>query len=131
MTHYIEVTVDPEGDPDSPYPWDRWVIDTIECDVPGGCGGWQECREDHAGYDPDGEDSPAFDTLEDVVIHGVSHAWENSTWTIPFEGCSVAEWADLCDLWDGIDGPGRYEVDADWSETECYLSVVGPAEEGK
>lgn len=65
------------------------------------------------------------------MIHGVSHAWENSTWTIPFEGCSVAEWADLRDLWDGIDGPGRYEVDADWSETECYLSVVGPAEKGE
>ena len=102
LAHYIEVTIDPDGDPDSPYAWDRWDMGVIECSTPGGCG--------HA---------------EEWEMHGVLHTWRGWTWSIPFDGCPVQEWADTGDLWDGIDGPGRYEVDADWDDTECYLTVVG------
>lgn len=123
-THYIEVTIDPDGDPDSPYAWDRWHMSAIECSTPGGCGGWRECTLDHPGMDPDDEDSPAFDA-EEWEIHGVLHTWQGWTWSVPFDGCPVQEWADVSDLWDGVDGPGRYEIDADWNDTECYLTVVG------
>ena len=124
MAHYIEVTIDPDGNPDSPYAWDRWDMSAIECSTPGGCGGWLECTLDHPGIDPYDEDSPAFDA-EEWEIHGVLHTWQGWTWSVPFDGCPVAEWADVNDLWDGVDGPGRYEVDADWDDTECYLTVVG------
>lgn len=129
MTHYVTVTIDPDGNPDSPYPWERWSMDPIECSVPGGCCGWVECPLDHPGMDPDDEDSPAFDA-EEWEMHGVLHTWRGwGTWAVPFDGCSVSEWTDTNDLWDGIDGPGRYEVYDDWDDTECYLTVVRKLDE--
>ena len=123
MAHYIEVTIDPDGNPDSPYAWDRWDMSAIECSTPGGCGGWRECTLDHPGMDTDDEDSPAFDA-EEWEIHGIWHKWGGGEWTVPFDGCAVREWADTNDLWDCIDGPGRYRVDDEWDDTECHLAVV-------
>lgn len=126
MTHYVTVTVDPGGVPDGPFAWDYLVIDSIECSVPGGCGEWQVC--DHP-EDPYDEGDPTFD-VEEWEFHGVLHEWNGMTWVAPFRGCAVAEWGDdTSTLWDDIDGPGRYEVDDDWDDTECYLTVVRKVEE--
>ncbi len=35
MAHYIEVTIDPDGNPDSPYAWDRWDMSAIEYECAG------------------------------------------------------------------------------------------------
>ena len=104
---------------------DCWRAD-IKCSVEGGCGGWQECREDHTGFDPNDEDSVAYDEFEDVMIHGVSHVWRwGYDWTVPYEGC-ILEHGDF-EVPDEIDKrrDGVYEVDDDWDDTDVWLTYVG------
>lgn len=106
---------------------------TIECADPAHCAGWIECTGDHTGYDPEDEESPAFDEWEDVEIHGVFHDWRRGYgWTVPYPGCVVAAEAVEApdELWERVDGdyllkPGRWVVDDDWDDTSCYLTVRG------
>lgn len=101
----------------------------IECATPATCNGWIECREPHEGFDPDDESSPAFDQLEDVLIHGVNHEWKyGHGWAVAYEGCIVA--------WDhdhvveyGSDiahehGEGRHQVDSDWDDWGLVLQYA-------
>ena len=103
----------------------------IECSDPASCPGWVECAEDHDGYDPEDEDSPAFDEYEGVMIHCVPHDWHGSFWTVEYAECPVAaSWADL-ELPDDIDTgtDGRHLVDVEWEETCCYLTLSDPEKE--
>lgn len=115
----------------------RW---RIECPDGNGCSGWIECDGNHEGFDPEDEDSPAYDEYEDVEIHGVLHAYQwGYGWTTPLpEGqCVVGE----CQP--GIDPPedlwqrdeqtnnlrlplGRWVVEDEWDDTNCTLLLVGP-----
>ena len=107
---------------------------TFECPGQPACSGWEECRDPagHEGFDPEDEDSPAFDEYEDVEIHGVFHEWQwGYGWTVPFVGCVVDE--NGCDLpyelWDREQDrykPGRWIVNDDWDDTDCTLILVGP-----
>lgn len=101
---------------------------SIECVDPTSCGGWQECDGDHDGYDPEEETSPAYDEEEDVLIHGVLHEWRYG-WTIPYEGCPVADalnWSTIDSAWDLAQqhGAGVHVVDDDWDDTYCTLMWV-------
>ena len=121
-TAYIEQYGD---DPDDPAI--KW---RIECSDPAACPGWMECPENHAGYDPNVEESPAFDQYEDVMIHGVAHEWRTDYgWTVPFDGCPVQDGGDDASDIAHEKGVGRWEVDDDWDDTTCYLTVIEPEEE--
>ena len=125
--HWVTVTRDEDyiarfGD--SPHdPAIKWAI---ECSDPAACPGWVECPENHTGYDPEDEESPAFDQYEDVMIHGVVHEWRTGYgWTVPFDGCPVRDGGgdDASDI-AHEKGVGRWEVYDDWDDTDCYLTVV-------
>ena len=90
------------------------------------CGpGWIECDGDHTGFDPDDETSPAYDEWEGVMIHGVPHDWHLCEWTVPYTGCPVTDFAREQDF-DGIDlsRPGRWLLDVDWDDDDCYMTVI-------
>jgi hypothetical protein len=129
-THILEVTPDGEGF-------------SVECLVGNGCSGWLECGEPHTVGNADASDGP-FDCDEDAPwydedeweFHGIIHTWHYGFgWTVPYPGCVVAGSAvdPPDDLWQTVGGehrlnPGRWLVDDDWDESECYLSLLGPAE---
>lgn len=98
----------------------------IVCSDPEACPAWVECEKDHAGYNPDDEDSVVFDCHEDeVLIHGVIHEWRwGYGWTVAYPGCPVAV-ADY-DLPEGVslDRPGFYPVDVDWDDDLCSVFLV-------
>ena len=106
---------------------------SVTC-IPGGCHGWQECREDHAGFDPEDEESPAFDLIEDdeIEIHGVIHTWRYGWgWTVEFPGCVVAANDAVHEYAEEIlqeYGPGAYLVDDDWDDSSLTLDAVGLAD---
>lgn len=105
---------------------------SITC-YPGGCNGWQECWEDHTGFDPDDEASPAFDAIsgDEIEIHGVPHEWRDGWgWTVPYPGCVLAA-QDLGDYAEDIGleyGPGAYLVDDDWDDGEANISPISMAD---
>lgn len=90
----------------------------VICSDPEACPGWMECFEDHSGYEPEDYD--------EVVIHGVLHTEYvyGYGWAVPFPRCPVVE-SDY-ELPDGIpvDRPGKYLVDTEWEDTNCYLELV-------
>lgn len=98
---------------------------TVECSDPGACPGWIECDGDHTGFDPDDEASPAYDEWEGVMIHGVPHDWNSWGWSVPYAGCPMTAFAREQDF-DGIDRsrPGRWLLDVDWDDDECYMTVI-------
>ena len=93
----------------------------ILCSDPEACSGWQECLEDHTGYEP--ED---IDEYEDVMIHGVLHTEYvyGYGWAVPYPGCPVMN-AD-CELPDGVpvDRPGKYLVEDEWDDIDCCLYLI-------
>lgn len=98
----------------------------IECSDPEACPGWQECPEDHTGFEP--ED---IDEYEDVMIHGVLHTeyvygWG---WAVEYPGCPLQGAA--TEIPDGVptDRPGRYLVEPEWWDTECYLDLIEEVKE--
>ena len=116
----------------------------IECVAPDTCNGWIECGEPHAvdgidaNYGPYGcdESAPWFDE-DEWEFHGKLHTWRHGYgWTLPYPGCVVAGSGGVeapDDLWEEtVDGehrlkPGRWLVDDDWDDTDCYLALVGAA----
>lgn len=129
--HVLEVPLDGEGF-------------TIECLAGNGCNGWIECREPHTVGKLDATEGPydcdpdmPWSDEEEWEFHGVLHEWRwGYGWTVPYPGCVVA--AQGCDapddLWEVVDGehrlkPGRWLVDDDWDDTDCYLTLVGPSPE--
>lgn len=102
---------------------------SIRCN---GCSGWQECDGDHTGFDPEDEDSPAFDRYEDVEIHGESHEWKwGHSWTVPYVGCVLAGndgWQDSAYEILRTYGPGEYAIDEDWDDTDVYIMAVSMAD---
>ena len=90
------------------------------------CPGWQECLEDHTGFEP--ED---IDEFEDVIIHGVLHTeylygWG---WVVEHPGCPVQE--SYPEIPDGIptDRPGKYLVEPEWWDTDCFLDLIKEVKE--
>ena len=126
--HYVEVYPDEDylrrlseirevTDEDREYAYSYRIL----CSDPEACPGWQECLEDHTGYEP--ED---IDEYEDVMIHGVLHTEYvyGYGWAVPYPGCPVV--GSDCELPDGIpvDRPGKYLVGVDWDDTVCYLDLI-------
>lgn len=100
----------------------------VECDSPDECGGWTECIQDHgAGNDVpwvSDEDAPWFEE-EDYDFHGVTHTWRSGHgWTVPYKGCVVQE----VDLDFGHLPIGRYAIEDEWDDTECYLTLISERE---
>ena len=116
----------------------------IECTVPGGCGGWEECREPHEVDGVSAADGP-YDTVcscadaeatacsipwcghDEFEFHGVLHEWRSGYgWTVDFDGCVLAAYPDF-ELPDGIDTTrdGKWRVEDDWDDTDCYLNLIG------
>ncbi|MBB3040982.1 hypothetical protein [Nocardioides soli] len=128
--HHLTVVKDDDFDPEYPH-----FKGTITCLVPTKCGGWQECPESHqieggpvndGPWDSD-EDAPWFE--EDYfTFHGVEHEWRYGYgWTVPFEGCCVADNDSSVDSVHDIgleNGEGTYVVDDEWDDTSCTLIVV-------
>ena len=137
--HYVVVTRDEDGlarlaairPPTDQDRADYYHL-AVECATPGGCGGWQECDGDHTGYDPDDEESPAYDQWDGVMIHGVEHEWQyDHVWAIPYIGCPFQEHSEIDTSGISTDTDGRYTLDVDWDDTECYLTALGlTVEEG-
>lgn len=106
----------------------------IECPAPENCTGWEECNDPHTS--PDGSlnaDDGPYDCEEDVPwegqdefeFHGVPHEWRSGYgWTVPYQGCIVA--AQDIEVPEGIDTTrdGRWLVEDDWDDTDCYLVLV-------
>lgn len=104
---------------------DAYVV-SVSCADPAGCPGWEECREDHAGYDYDDPNSPAYGEDEGVLIHGVLHDYRHGWgWVIDYPGCPVLGFAPDQDF-DEIDRtrPGTYLLDVDWDDDHCYMTAV-------
>ena len=100
---------------------------SIGCPSTTGFEGWQECTGDHAGFDVDDEDSPAYDLDGEIEIHGVLHEHNYVGWTVPFEGCVVSENDALSDyVYDiaKVYGPGDYLIEDDWDEYEMNISAL-------
>lgn len=112
---------------------------TLTC-FPGGCEGWQECREGHKveGYDEDANVGP-YDCAEEApwadkdefVFHGVMHEWRYGWgWTVPFQGCVLA----VNDFSDGAYdimvafGPGEYLIEDEWDDTEVWIYALSMAD---
>lgn len=77
--HILTITPGADSTPEDP----EWSFD-LECESGGNCGWWIECTEDHTGYDPEDEESAAYDEWEGVEIHGVLHEWQwGYGWTGP------------------------------------------------
>lgn len=120
-------------------PDDDFDVD-LECD--GNCDCYTECTGEHLidheveEHDPnDTEDCPCdpYDGLE-WMFHGVWHTWHwGLSWTVPFEGCGVRESLSYCDSpWEIAreHGPGRWQVDSDWTDYDhACLFYIGPEEE--
>ena len=114
--------------PDAPVEY-RW---SIECQNPARCGGWQECHESHQidgepvndGPWESEESAPWFE--EDYyTFHGVEHEWRYGYgWTVPFDGCVVAENAGYTDCPVEPMRPGRWLVDDEWDDTYMSLNAV-------
>ncbi|WP_087005977.1 hypothetical protein [Gulosibacter sp. 10] len=115
---------------------------SVECTVSGGCGGWQECGKPHEVDGVDASDGP-WETPcscayveadhhsipwcgeEEFEFHGVLHEWRwGYGWTVPYTGCIIRDYPP--ELPDGIDTErdGRWLVDDDWDDTDCYLVLV-------
>lgn len=124
--------------PDAPVEY-RW---SIECQNPARCGGWQECHESHQidgepvndGPWESEESAPWFE--EDYyTFHGVEHEWRyGHGWTVPFDGCVVAENAGYTDCPVEPMRTGRWLVEDEWDDTYMSLHVIEglplpPAEE--
>ena len=125
-THYAVVTVDEAYAARFPtFPTE--YVTRIECSDPAACPGWEECRGgDHAGFDPDDEESAAYDQYEDVEIHGVLHEWKwGYGWTVPFAGCPVAANfdGDIYELPTPL-RPGKWRLEDEWDGEDVYLTVV-------
>lgn len=128
--HILTITTTEDHTADDPdYRWD------VECLAPEKCDGWQECLEPHevdgksaasGPYDCD-EDAPWCDE-DEYEFHGVLHTWRwGNGWTVPFEGCVVSANDSTCDSVYDIareHGAGRYQVDDDWDDETCYLTVI-------
>ena len=101
----------------------------VVCPGPKYCHGWQECDGDHTGYDPEDEESPAFDQYEDVEIHGVLHEWKcGHNWTVPYKGCVLEgrawPWGDNVHDILMTYGPGEYVIDEDWDDTDVFVTAA-------
>lgn len=148
------LTITPEDDFDPEYPcWDSSITCLSE-DLCGGyqsCGEPHEvdgvsaadgpysaqCPGFHGPYGPDAAENAAraaghpehvpWCEVEEFVFHGVEHTWRYGwDWTVPFEGCVVAE-ADTSEYVYEIaeqHGPGVYEVEDDWSDESCRLDYL-------
>lgn len=98
----------------------------IECTVPGGCGGWEDCTEDHepgGDFGPyDAEEGAPWEGKDEFEFHGVVHTWRGWWgWTIPYEGCILR--ISSPELPDGIDTTrdSSWIVVDDWEGEDYYL----------
>lgn len=108
---------------DTEYAW------SLECSDPGACPGWVECTGDHTGSDPEDDTSPAYEQWDDVAIHGLPHDYRyGHGWTVPDPGCPVVNNTSFGSTYlpDEVDmtRAGRWEVDPDWDDTECTLTLI-------
>lgn len=125
---------------------------SIECLVPGGQHGWEECGQDHAAelaayratatlpHEPDADCDAGADCEcewadgDELLMHGIVHEYSGSYgWTTPFPGCVVADQVSRGADWDAADiaadhGAGRWLVEDDWSDDDMRLDYVGPAD---
>ena len=144
--HVLVVTEDrPLGSDGQPFigPLEQgrdWLKWTIECLDPDQCDGWEECHDLHP-FTPcddcqfteciEDQECDAMDTGDEREFHGETHEWRwGYGWTVQFPGCVVSE--NLYEADDAGDiavtvGPGRWLVDDDWSDTDMYLILIGPA----
>lgn len=69
-----------------------------------------------------------------MEIHGVLHEWRwGHGWTVPFEGCVVADnvhrgWSDDASDIAIEHGIGTHVVDDDWDDTDLRLTYVSTLE---
>ena len=121
-THTLVIELDTEYAqqfPDHPpeYCW------RVECSDPAACPGLIKCDGDHAGFDPDDEDSPAYGFFEDFEIHAELHTWHRDLdWCVDYPGCPLEdrEIEPPGDMPRPLK-PGRWAVEADWDEDYCEL----------
>ena len=123
-------------EPDDQDREDAWQ-EHIECTVPDGCGGWQECLEPHEVDGVSADDGPydceegvPWEGRDEFEFHGVSHEWRwGHGWTVDFRGCPLA--ITEVELPDGIDTTrdGKWRVEDDWDGTDCYLVLIGEDKE--
>ena len=124
--HVLVVTISSDHAPDDPdYDW------TVECLNPDLCGGWTECTHadgHHIEDDAERDDAEGEGTY---TFHGVEHSYHPGyNWTVPFEGCVVAEnihqWSpESADEIAHQHGVGRHVVGDDWyDESSVSLAYI-------
>lgn len=110
----------------------------IECQSVEKCGGWWECMDPHEVDGDSAADGPwecdlnaPWNERDEFTFHGFEHTWRYGFgWTVPYEGCIVAQADSVSDYAHDIGhehGPGRYLVDDDWDDTDCTLIYVSEA----
>lgn len=117
----------------------------IRCPSGNGCSGWLSCNHPHevdgvsANRGPDEccgalfgqghEDDCLGDSLpwrnrDEFVFHDELHMWQYGWgWVLPYVGCVVNYDCELPDNYDDLP-IGEYEVDSDWDDFSCYLTLV-------
>lgn len=113
---------------------------TVTCLDRDACGGWTTCSAafwydvesvrtgDRATCTVAPECATDLDPDDDDVrvMHGVEHTWHYSWgWTVPYDGCTVADYDSLHDfVWDLArdHGPGVYLVADDWDD-DCLADL--------
>lgn len=152
MSHLLTIVKSEDWFEDDP----DWDFD-IECTSPATCNGFKTCPERHIldGFDAAtgpygdhgclaceyGEKSSfkhnALCDNDEIEFHGVLHTWRDHEfgWTVPFEGCIVADsqnWSDGVAEggWEIAreHGEGTYEIDVDWGDFGPILFHVARRE---
>ena len=131
--HTLRLTVSDVSSYEPPSGFSRIELDYEYDYTCPGCEGWQECREDHSGFDIEDESSPAFDVLEgdEIEIHGVNHTYRWSWgWTTVYPGCVLrdADTGDEVFEIARVFGPGDYLVEDDWDDGTPYVTPVSMAD---
>ena len=130
--HLLSVSKSKHWTADDP-DW-TWVI---TCLAPEKCGGWQECDESHeiegqpVNDGPwDSDESAPWCEQDQYVFHGVEHEYRwGHGWTVPFDGCVVAEhayWSDSVAEIVDEHGEGEHVVDDDWDDEVMTMIYVEP-----
>jgi len=104
----------------------RW---SVECLDRASCVGWQECNDSHempgepCNDGPWGsEETAPWYEEDEYKFHGAEHTWTPGYgWTIPFDGCVVAENDADCPVYPMR--PGRWVVHDEWDDTWLTLEL--------
>jgi len=109
---------------------DPSFVYSILCHNQALCDGWQTCGHEAcrvgSPWGDENEAEPWYEE-EEWEFHGILHTFRfGYDWTVPFDGCVVAEQVDaISDAAHGLP-VGEYLVDDEWDDEFCTLTRITP-----